>query len=184
MKMYLNILVTFLPVMVVSADETVVEDVSVTYQALTDARFAKMDEILHIQALQIQEGNTRIQNLEGMLNDHKSEIRKQNLQLQTQNEHIQNIENTMQNYKNEITKLEEKLSGLELREKKSEWRISDLLNIITNIKLEKQKSLIQDLNVDISDTSEESNGEYNNMSPDHEKKSKGICNYIYTIEEK
>ena len=173
---------TFLLVMVVNADDTVVEDVSVTYQALTDARLAKMDKILHIQALQIQEGNTRIQNLEEMLNDHKSEIRKQNRQLQTQNEHIHNIENTMQNYKNEITKLEGKLSGLESREKKSERRISDLLNIITNIKLDKQKSVIQDLNVDISNTSEESNGENNNISPDHERKSKGMCNYINVIE--
>ena len=98
MKMYLNILVICLLAMVVGADESVIEDVSVTYQALTDARLAKMDEILHIQALQIQEGNIRIQNLEGMLKDHKSEIRKQNRQLQTQNEHTQNIENTMQNY--------------------------------------------------------------------------------------
>ena len=182
MKMYLNILVICLLAMVVGADETVIEDVSVTYQALTDARLAKMDEILHIQALQIQEGNMRIQNLEGMLKDHKSEIRKQNRQLQTQNEHTQNIENTMQNYKKEITKLEDKLSGLELREKKSERRISDLLNIITNIKLDKHKSLVQDLNVDISNTSEESNGENNNMSPDHEKKSKGMCNNMYVIE--
>jgi chromosome segregation ATPase len=168
--------------MVVGADETVIEDVSVTYQALTDARLAKMDEILHIQDLQIQEGNTRIQNMEGMLNDHMSEIRKQNRHLQSQNEHIQNIENTMQNYKNEIIKLEDKLSGLELREKKSERRISDLLNIITNIKLDKHKSLVQDLNVDISNTSEESNGENNNMSPDHEKKSTGMCNNMYVIE--
>ena len=182
MKMYLNILVICLLVMVVGADETVIEDVSVTYQALTDARLAKMDEILHIQDLQIQEGNTRIQNMEGMLNDHMSEIRKQNRHLQSQNEHIQNIENTMQNYKNEIIKLEDKLSGLELREKKSERRISDLLNIITNIKLDKHKSLVQDLNVDISNTSEESNGENNNMSPDHEKKSKGMCNNMYVIE--
>ena len=82
----------------------------------------------------------------------------------------------------EITKLEDKLSGLELREKKSERRISDLLNIITNIKLDKHKSLVQDLNVDISNTSEESNGENNNMSPDHEKKSKGMCNNMYVIE--
>jgi chromosome segregation ATPase len=168
--------------MVVSADETVIEDVSVTYQALTDARLAKMDGTLHIQGWQIQEGNMRIQNLKGMLNDHKSEIRKQNRQLQAQNEHIQNIENTMKNYKNEIIKLEDKLSGLELREEKSERRISDLLNVITNIKLDKQKSLIQDLNVDISNTSEESNGENNNMSPDHEKKSKGMCNNMYVIE--
>jgi hypothetical protein len=47
-----------------------------------------------------------------------------------------------------------------------------------NIKLDKHKSLVQDLNVDISNTSEESNGENNNMSPDHEKKSKGMCDNI------
>jgi hypothetical protein len=83
---------------------------------------------------------------------------------------------------NKFTKLQDELSGLELREKKSERRISDLLNVITNMKLDKQKSLVQDLYVDISNTSEESNGENNNMSPDHEKKSKGMCNYIYVIE--
>ena len=83
---------------------------------------------------------------------------------------------------NKLTKLEDELSGLKLREKKSERRISDLLNVITNIKLDKHKSLVQDLNVDISNTNEESNGENNNMSPDHEKKSKGMCNNMYVIE--
>ena len=123
----------------VNSDASAVFD-PLKYQALVTTRFQEMDTVLRHQAEQLKELGERIKNLEGVVDNQKTEIRNQNKQILNQRDEINSLtnisenrlnqvrflQNTINNQTIQINTLTDQLSTVKLKQMADDTRISVL----------------------------------------------------------
>ena len=123
----------------VNTDASAVFD-PLKYQALVSTRFQEMDTVLRHQAEQLKELGERIKNLEGVVDNQKTEIHNQNKQVENQRNEInsltnilenrlnqvQSLQNTIDNHTIQINTLTDQLSIVKLKQLTDNTRISGL----------------------------------------------------------
>jgi predicted RNase H-like nuclease (RuvC/YqgF family) len=89
----------------VNTDASAVFD-PLKYQALVSTRFQEMDTVLRHQAEQLKELGERIKNLEGVVDNQKTEIHNQNKQVENQRDEINSLTNILENRLNQVLSLQ------------------------------------------------------------------------------
>ena len=89
----------------VNTDASAVFD-PLKYQALVSTRFQEMDTVLRHQVEQLKEFGERIKNLEGVVDNQKTEIHNQNKQVENQRDEINSLTNILENRLNQVRSLQ------------------------------------------------------------------------------
>jgi chromosome segregation ATPase len=94
----------------VNSDASAVFD-PLEYQELVSTRFQGMDTVLRHQAEQLNELSERIKNLEGVVDNQKTEIRNQNKQVENQRDEINSLTNMLENRLNQVRFLQNTINN-------------------------------------------------------------------------
>jgi len=172
----------------VNSDASAVFD-PLKYQALVSTRFQEMDTVLRHQSEQLKELGERIKNLEGVVDNQKTEIRNQNKQMEKQRDEINSLtnilenrldqvrflQNTIDNQTIQINTLTDQLSTVKLKQMADDTRIS----VLEKAKMKKKPGLNKpDYHMNIETRDSEVQMIDNGTKPLSGMDSKGLCFYF------